>query len=299
MITYSMAIFLVNSGKRRCLKFFNCDLHVHTCLSPCADLDMHPMALVQRALEAKLDMIAICDHNSSENVLFTMKAARGANLKILPGMEITTSEEVHILAIFDSLDNLTLMQNLVYQHLTGENDEKRFGVQAIVNENGEVEGINNKLLIGATDLPLDTLLISIHELDGLAIAAHIDRESFSVLSQLGFIDEKIKFDALEITPAIGFTQSEDEIQGTEQLFFYNFIRCPFFKRHRNGTDKNCPSRTNFGGIKNGFRRTKRPLCSGVGMLELAAHILDIAENSVRAGAELINISIRKIPPKIY
>jgi 3',5'-nucleoside bisphosphate phosphatase len=189
------------------LKIFNCDFHIHTCLSPCADLDMHPRALVERALEAKLDLIAICDHNSSENVPFVINAARGKNFNVLPGMEVTTSEEVHVLAIFDSLPNLTEIQKLVYQHLPGENDERRFGVQAIVNENGEVEGINNKLLIGATDLSLNKLLNRIHELNGLAIAAHIDRESFSVLSQLGFIDETIKFDALEITPATGIERA--------------------------------------------------------------------------------------------
>lgn len=172
------------------LKTFNCDFHIHTCLSPCADLDMHPQALVGKILEAKLDVVAICDHNSSENVPFVMNAARGKNLNVLAGMEVTTSEEVHILAIFDSLYNLARLQDLIYQHLSGENDEDRFGVQAIVNEIGEVEGLNNKLLIGATDLSLDKLISLIHGFGGLAIAAHIDRESFSVLSQLGFIDEK-------------------------------------------------------------------------------------------------------------
>jgi hypothetical protein len=189
------------------LNVFNCDLHVHTCLSPCAELDMHPTALVRKAIEAKLDMIAVCDHNSSANVPYVMKAAQTTNLKILPGMEITTSEEVHLLAIFDSLPNLILMQNLIDLHLTGENDEKLFGVQAIVNEMGEVEGINNQLLIGATDLSLDTLIDYIHQWDGLAIAAHIDRESFSVLSQLGFIEDKANFDALEITPLTGFDRA--------------------------------------------------------------------------------------------
>ena len=189
------------------LKVFNCDLHIHTCLSPCAELDMHPMALVQRAIEAKLDMIAICDHNSSANVPYVIKAAQTSKLKILPGMEITTSEEVHLLAIFDSVSNLISLQNIIDQHLPGENDEKRFGVQAIVNENGEVEGINNQLLIGATDLSLDTLIGYIHQFDGLAIAAHIDRESFSVLSQLGFIDDNAAFDAVEITPLMGFDQA--------------------------------------------------------------------------------------------
>ncbi len=189
------------------LNVFNCDLHVHTCLSPCAELDMHPMALVQRALEAKLDMIAICDHNSSENVQYVIKAAASSKLKILPGMEITTSEEVHLLAIFESLSNLILLQNIIDQHLTGLNDENLFGVQAIVNEIGEVEGIENKLLIGATDLSLDILIRHIHQYDGLAIAAHIDRESFSVLSQLGFISDNDDFDALEITPRTSFHQA--------------------------------------------------------------------------------------------
>ena len=202
------------------LKIFNCDFHIHTCLSPCADLDMHPRALVERALEAGLDLIAICDHNSSENVPFVISAARGKNLNVLPGMEVTTSEEVHVLAIFDSLLNLTEIQKLVYQHLPGDNDERRFGVQAIVNENGEVEGINNKLLIGATDLSLDKLLNHIHQLNGLAIAAHIDRESFSVLSQLGFIDETIKFDALEITPATGIERARIKYR---DLSNYSFI----------------------------------------------------------------------------
>ena len=202
------------------LKVFNCDLHVHTCLSPCAELDMHPMALVQRAIEAKLDMIAICDHNSSANVPYVIKAAQTSKLKILPGMEITTSEEVHLLAIFDSLSNLVLLQNIIDQHLTGENDENLFGVQAIVNEIGEVEGINNQLLIGATDLSLDTLISHIHQFDGLAIAAHIDRESFSVLSQLGFINDNTDFDALEITPRTGFDRARIKYS---ELSKYSFI----------------------------------------------------------------------------
>lgn len=202
------------------LKIFHCDFHIHTCLSPCADLDMHPQALVKKALEAKLDLVAVCDHNSSENVPFVINAARGKNLSVLSGMEVTTAEEVHILAIFDSLDNLADLQKLVYQHLAGENDERRFGVQAIVNENGEVEGISNKLLIGATDLSLDYLVDHIHKFNGLAIAAHIDRESFSVLGQLGFIDEKIKFDALEITPATGIEKARIKYR---DLSNYSFI----------------------------------------------------------------------------
>jgi 3',5'-nucleoside bisphosphate phosphatase len=185
------------------LKVFNCDLHIHTCLSPCAELDMHPKALVQRVLEKQLDMIAICDHNASANVPYVIAAAVGKNLKVIPAMEITTIEEVHLLALFDSLSGLLKLQAIIDQHLFGQNDETRFGVQAIVNEQGEVEGINEQLLIGATDLSIDTLLDTIHQFEGLAIPAHIDRESFSVLSQLGFIDERSHFDALEISKLTG------------------------------------------------------------------------------------------------
>ncbi len=202
------------------LKVFNCDFHIHTCLSPCAELDMHPKALVERALAAKLDILAICDHNASENVPYVLRAAQGKNLKIFPGMEIATSEEVHVLAIFDSLSDLTRMQEIVYLHLAGKNEEERFGVQAIVNENGEVEGINDKLLIGATDIPLNDLLNYVHQINGLAIAAHIDRESFSVLSQLGFIDESINFDALEVTPLTGIKQARVKYR---ELSKYSFI----------------------------------------------------------------------------
>ena len=202
------------------LKAFNCDFHIHTCLSPCAELDMHPQAIVGKALEVKLDIIAVCDHNSSENAPYVIKAARGKNIKVFPGMEITTSEEAHIIAIFDSLSDQARMQELIYQRLDGLNNEDRFGVQAVVNEKGEVEGINEKLLIGAVDISLNDLLSRVHEYNGIAIAAHIDRESFSVLSQLGFIDKGTPFDALEVTSLMGIGQARIEYPELEN---YSFI----------------------------------------------------------------------------
>lgn len=181
---------------------------------------MHPQALVEKAITAHLDVLAICDHNASENVPFVIRAARGKDLKIFSGMEITSSEEVHILAIFDSLIDLSKLQETVYQHLAGKNDEERFGVQAIVNEKGEVEGLSDKLLIGATDIPLNDLLNLVHEQNGLTIASHIDRESFSVISQLGFIDKSFNFDALEVTPLTGLRQARETYR---DLNNYSFI----------------------------------------------------------------------------
>ena len=181
------------------IRTFRCDLHIHTCLSPCAGLEMYPTAIVQRAVAEKLDVIAVCDHNASENVPYVILAAAGRALTVLPGMEVTSREEVHLLALFDKTDGLQRLQNIVNAHLTGMNDEERFGCQAIVNEADEVEGFSERLLIGATELALSDLVRQIHDFGGLAVASHIDRESFSVISQLGFIDSEIPFDALEIS----------------------------------------------------------------------------------------------------
>jgi 3',5'-nucleoside bisphosphate phosphatase len=202
------------------LREYRCDLHVHTCLSPCADLDMHPAALVRRAVERRLDVIAICDHNASENVRYVMRAGRNEPLAIIPGMEITTSEEAHILALMPGLDELGRIQKIIYDHLPGKNDERLFGCQAVVNEKGEVEEINERLLIGAVQVSMNELIGIIHELGGLAVASHIDRESFSVISQLGFVDEDSGFDALEISRALGTTEARKQYP---ELSHYPFI----------------------------------------------------------------------------
>ena len=182
---------------------------------------MYPRALVEKSLEKGLDIIAICDHNSSENVQYVIKAAEGKALIVLPGMEVTTKEEVHILALFDRLNELLLLQEIVYNALPGKNDENLFGCQAIVNETDEVEGFNERLLIGATNLSLKELGKKIHTLGGLAIAAHIDRQSFSVISQLGFIPEDIKFNALEISGRLGINEARKE--------YPQLSTCPFLK----------------------------------------------------------------------
>ena len=185
------------------LRAFRCDLHIHTCLSPCADLGMYPRALVNKAIAEKLDIVAICDHNASENVEFVIRCAEGKPITILPGMEITSSEEVHLLALFDTTDALMKLQEVVYRNLSGMNREEIFGCQAIVNDEDEVEGFNDRFLLGATRLSLTEIIGRVHAEGGLVIASHIDRESFSVISQLGFIAPEINLDALEISRQTG------------------------------------------------------------------------------------------------
>jgi PHP family Zn ribbon phosphoesterase len=184
------------------LRPFKADLHIHTCLSPCTELDMFPQVILKAAKKKEIDIIGVCDHNSSENSQAVMNAARKMNIIVFPGMEVTSQEEVHVLALFEEIENALKLQENVYANLPGENDEEAFGMQVIVNEKEEVLGLSNKLLIGATTIPLEKIIKIIHSLNGIAIASHIDRESFSLISQLGFIPDNLELDALEISPAI-------------------------------------------------------------------------------------------------
>lgn len=181
------------------LREFRVDLHIHTCLSPCADLTMIPSALIKEAKKKNLDGIGICDHNSAENVTVIKKAGEREGLKVFGGIEISSSEEVHILAFFDDDASLLKMQDTVYKNLSGENDASYFGEQLIADENDRFIESNDRLLIGSTGLSVSEIVSITHELDGVSIASHIDRESFSLIGQLGFIPEGLAIDALEVS----------------------------------------------------------------------------------------------------
>lgn len=181
------------------LEEFRGDLHIHTCLSPCGDLSMLPTLIIMKAKEKNLDIIGICDHNTAENVTAVQKAGEKEGLTVIGGIEITSQEEAHILAFFKRNADLRHIQSIVYEHLPGVNDEKVFGEQVIVDEEDEMLGVNEKLLIGATTLFLEQIVALVHDLGGIAIAAHIDREAFSIIGQLGFIPKGLKLDGLEVS----------------------------------------------------------------------------------------------------
>ena len=181
------------------LKEYRMDLHIHTCLSPCAEPEMLPSAIIEQARNQNLDAIGICDHNTADNVTAVRKAGQRGGVYVLGGMEICSSEEIHIMGFFDDDEALSEMQNVVQNHLAGENDEAYFGAQPIVDENDSIVGSSKRLLIGSTDLAIDEIVDSVHALGGLAVASHIDRPSFSIISQLGFISEELPLDALELS----------------------------------------------------------------------------------------------------
>ena len=204
------------------LRTFRADLHIHSCLSPCGDEAMRPQAIVHQALAMGLDMIAICDHNSAENVSAFMSAGSKRGLTVLPGMEITSKEEIHLLTFFDRPEECMALQELVYQNLPGENVEEVFGSQTVTNERDEAIGINRKMLIGATLLPLERIVSVVGSLQGITIASHIDRQAFSLLGQLGFIPEGIPLDGLEISPRTSEEEAQKRFHSYQRFSFVRF-----------------------------------------------------------------------------
>ncbi len=181
------------------MRTYKADLHIHSCLSPCADLDMSPKRIAEKSKAEGLDIIALCDHNSAENVEAAVRAGKVCGVHVLPGMEINSREEVHVLAIFDRPDQALAMQEVIYQGLKGVNRPEFFGDQVVVNGLDEVEGFNDRLLIGAVALGLEEIVRKIHALDGLCLASHVDRPSYSIMSQLGFVPPELKLDGLEVS----------------------------------------------------------------------------------------------------
>jgi PHP family Zn ribbon phosphoesterase len=185
-------------GRKKTLSLFRMDLHIHTCLSPCGCSEMVPTRIIEKALQKRLDLIGVCDHNASENYPAVKRAAEKSGVRVLGGIEVTSKEEIHILALFGCEQDLNAMQKIVYAHLRGVNDSDAFGEQYIVDQNDYVKGINRRLLIGSTDISLEETVAHIHECRGIAIASHIDRDAFSIISQLGFIPEGLALDAVEL-----------------------------------------------------------------------------------------------------
>lgn len=185
------------------MKQFRADLHVHTVLSPCADVEMIPPLIVQAALEKGIDLIAITDHNASANVAAVQKAAQGTNLTVLPGMEVQSREEVHLLTLFETLAALEAWQALVDRSLPNlQNRPDFFGEQFVVDETGDFVRSEPRLLLTSTSLSIDEIFERVKEAGGIVIPAHADRFSYGLLPTLGLISESWDLLALEISRQI-------------------------------------------------------------------------------------------------
>lgn len=164
------------------------DLHIHSALSPCSSDDMTPNNIVNMALIKGLDAIAVTDHNSAENCPSIAKLTSGAGILFIPGMEVETREEVHLICLFPGIREVMKFQDVIYDALPGiANRENIFGRQLVMNEYDEVTAVKSNLLLTAADISVEDVFEIADRLDGLVMPAHIDRDSYSILSNLGSI----------------------------------------------------------------------------------------------------------------
>ncbi len=182
------------------MKTYQAELHIHTVLSPCAGVEMIPPLIIHTAVNRGLNMIAITDHNASENAAAVIKAAKGQDITVLPGMELQTKEEVHVLCLFDTLEQLAELQKIVDQSLPDiPNNVEYFGEQFIVDHTGEFIQRKEQLLINSTQLSFEDAYAAVASLGGLFIPAHVDRQAFGLIYHLGFVPPGLDIDALEIS----------------------------------------------------------------------------------------------------
>lgn len=182
------------------MKTVKADLHIHTLLSPCGDLDMSPAMIVERAREENLGIIAITDHNSLKQISVVEKLAAGQGIFVLGGVEITTREEVHCLAFFPGIPEREEFQNYIDLHQPViPNKDGIFGYQAVIDEDEMIVEMVEKLLVTGLNRSINEIEREVHRLGGIFIPAHIDKSVNSVFSQLGFLPPRLQFEALEIT----------------------------------------------------------------------------------------------------
>lgn len=181
------------------MKTFRADLHIHTVLSPCGDLEMSPRNIVQMAKSRGLDMIAVTDHNSTRHGPVIRRVAEPEGITVLFGAEVTTREEAHCLCLFHSEEQREQFQQFIDLHLPNiPNDPQHFGYQVVVNEDDEIVDEVEPLLINGLSVGINEIEGKTHSLGGLFIPAHIDRPRYSIISQLGFVPPDLKYDALEL-----------------------------------------------------------------------------------------------------
>ncbi len=176
------------------------DLHIHTALSTCGSLEMSPSAIIRRVKELSLDVIAITDHNSIENSFFVAELGEKDGIKVIYGMEAQTMEEVHILCYFEHRGDIEGFYSEIYDYLPMmKNDPEYFGDQVVVDSENNIVRFEEKLLLNSLDIDIETLFEKVKHYNGYMIPAHIEREQFGILVNLGFIPESLKNSVFEIS----------------------------------------------------------------------------------------------------
>ena len=176
------------------------DLHMHSCLSPCGDMDMTPNNIVGMSKLLGLDVIALTDHNSVLNCKAVMKLGEENGLCVIPGMELTTMEEIHVVCLFPTYEKALQFNGYVKEHqMQFPNRVDIYGRQVIMDENDEEIGEVENLLILATDISVMDIKPLVESFDGVCYPAHINRDSMSIISSLGDIPPECDFKTAEVS----------------------------------------------------------------------------------------------------
>lgn len=188
------------------MKFFY-DMHIHSALSPCGNDDMTPNNIVNMSFIKGLNIISVTDHNTTENLPAVMKLCETRNIKVIPGIEVTSKEEVHALCYFKNLYDAQQFSKLIYDSLPDiKNLPSIFGQQNIYNSLDEVTGTLDKLLINASAYSLSEILSLAEKYHGIMVPAHINKKSNSLLQVLGFIPTDLKINFVEVYPNININE---------------------------------------------------------------------------------------------
>ena len=174
------------------------DLHIHSCLSPCSDEDMTPNNIVNMAVLKGLDIIAVSDHNSVDQVQTIMKLGLQAGLLVVPAMELCTAEEIHLLCLFPSLEAAERIARKVFEGIAvPENRPDIFGHQWILDEEDEPVREESRMLLAASGLDVETALAAVRGEGGVVIPAHVDRDAYSIIATLGAIPPEYGLQTVE------------------------------------------------------------------------------------------------------
>lgn len=176
------------------------DMHIHSALSPCGDMDMTPNNIVNMAALLGLDVIAVTDHNTIGNAEAAMLVGKRAGVRVIPGMEVETIEAVHVLTLYPDIQSAQSVAESVYNALPDiKNKPDIFGMQAYMDEWDNILGYEEKLLISSAQLDLAELFELVRAAGGVFVPAHVDRHSYSILSNLGFIPKELPVEWIEFS----------------------------------------------------------------------------------------------------
>jgi 3',5'-nucleoside bisphosphate phosphatase len=179
---------------------YKADLHIHSVLSPCGDLEMSPKRIVEMACLHGIDILAVTDHNATHHGPLVRKLAEPYGITVLYGAEVTSKEEVHLVCLFEHERQRLTFQEYIDEYLpVFPNNPERFGFQVVVNEQEEIIQEIETLLTSALGVGVNAIERQVHQLGGLFIPAHVDRPRYSLTSQLGFVPSDLNFDALELS----------------------------------------------------------------------------------------------------